>query len=508
MSKKSSYNLKATIDFLLKQGAKNSSVLLKKLETIKHFYQHSKQVTSQSAFIAVKGKKTDGHRYVKSLLKTCPLIFVDKTYPVLDHQKDQMIQVSDTKNLLQSLGPIFYNHPSKDLFLIGITGTNGKTTCAYLIETCFLLQNKSVGVIGTIDIHYKNIKLDLPNTTPDNLDINRLLFEMLSLGVKVVVMEVSSHALLLNRVHNLHFDRGLFTNLSLDHLDFHQSMQDYLQAKLSFFSLLNQSEKPFKKGVFCLDSFEDKEKIKNQLNADSFNYPILFFSKTKGTNYRYQIEKTKKYFFSLLFKEKEQLSFPINFQSRFNVQNLAGSLLSVFNHLDQVDPIKMANMLENFSVPGRLEKITVYKEASIFIDYAHTPDALKTVLSFLKEEFPTSRLLCLFGLGGNRDVSKRKQMGKIASKYADKIYLTSDNPRLEDPLQIIQMIVQGIHKTTLTEIFIDRKQAIKQAILDLKKTDILLLAGKGHETYQIIKNHTISFDDKKVVFEVINELHH
>ncbi len=501
-----SYNLKGTIDFLLKQGAENSPVLFKKLKTIEHFYQHSKQATSKGAFIAVKGEKTDGHHYVQSLLKTCPLIFVDKTYPVLDHQKDQIIQVNDTKNLLQSLGPIFYNHPSKCLFLIGITGTNGKTTCAYLIENCFLLQNKPVGVIGTIDAHYKDIKLKLPNTTPNNLDLNRLLFEMLSLGVKVVVMEVSSHALSLNRVNNLHFDIGLFTNLSLDHLDFHQTMQDYLQAKLSLFSLLHQSEKSFKKGVFCLDSFENKEKIKNQLRASSFNYPILFFSKTKGADYHYKIKKTKKYFFSILFEEKVQCSFPINFQIRFNVQNLVGSLLCAFKNLEQVAPMKVANMLENFSVVGRLEKITVFKQASIFIDYAHTPHALKTVLSFLKKEFPFCHLLCLFGCGGNRDPSKRKQMGKVASKYADKIYVTSDNPRLEDPLEIIQMIVQGIDETTPTEVFIDRKQAIKQAILDLTKTDILLLAGKGHETYQMIKNRAIAFNDKKVVFEAINEI--
>ena len=392
----------------------------------------------------------------------------------------EQIIVDDIEEAIAQSAVQYYNEPSSKLFLIGITGTCGKTTTSYLVEHIFNALNMPIALMGTIE---KKSKQSHPSklTTPNAIEINQFLSQALVDEKKAVVMEVSSHALDQKRVFGLQFDLALFTNFSHEHLDYHSSLEDYFNAKAKLFQYPT-----LKKAILNID---DEKIAQLKTKTPTFSYAIEKKAHLQATNIHTSIEKTT---FDLLYKNK---TYPVSTQliGKINVYNLLAAISCAMQKFPLEKIIKTIPKFKN--VKGRLEKIE-----NVFIDYAHKPDALKKVLQILKENCQ-GKLICLFGCGGNRDQFKRAKMGSIATQIADFTIITSDNPRTEDPLSICKQIEKGCTKQNYT-IEPDRKKAIQLALKKASPEDCILIAGKGHETYQILKDKTISFDDAQIVREL------
>ncbi|MEO0152080.1 MAG: UDP-N-acetylmuramoyl-L-alanyl-D-glutamate--2,6-diaminopimelate ligase [candidate division WOR-3 bacterium] len=441
---------------------------------VKGLAYNSKEVKDNFVFFAIRGEKNDGHNFVEEAIKNgAKAIVVERKFNFNINQ----IIVQNTREVLSKISAKFYNYPSKKVFVIGITGTNGKTTTSYITYQALNYLNYKTGLLGTV-INDLIIRKETPTlTTPQSLELQRYIFEIFKNGGNFLVMEVSSHALALNRVDDVDFKIGVFTNLTIDHLDFHKTFENYRDAKAKLFRMLNKDSI----GIINVDD-ENSDYFINNCNGKVITYGFYKKATFKGEIIENSANGLKIKIFDKIIENR-------NFIGEFNAYNLLCSY-SILKAIG-FDDNKIVDVLSLVNPPkGRLERIK-----NVFIDYAHTPDALYRVLKTLRSVF-NKKIILVFGAGGNRDHSKRPLMGKV-SELADIIILTSDNPRDEEPIQIVKDIENGLNKAHIVQL--DREKAIKLAISISNSDDVVLIAGKGHETYQEIKGVKYHFDDSEVV---------
>ncbi len=456
----------------------------------------SRNVLEGFLFICIKGFNVDGHKFVDQAIEngaSC-IIYEDK-YPIDIIEKVTYILVKDTTDFLAYIASKFYNNPWAKLFMIGITGTNGKTSTSYLIKNILYANNIKAGVIGTIGSCIGDSITKLVNTTPNPLVLQDNLNRMVENDFNACIMEVSSHALDLKRVEYMNFDIGIFTNLSKDHLDYHVTMENYYKSKLKLFyktskyNIINRD-----------DSYSDE--IMNSLTKDVslITYGIDKKADVSASEIEYGIDCVN---FKLSFMG-ESIFIKVNIPGKFSVYNALAAASCGFAMGIDKETIKVG--IENtLGIRGRFEVVAIDKNYTLIIDFAHSPDGLLNVLTTISK-FKKGRLIVVFGAGGNRDKSKRPQMGKVVGDNCDLAIVTSDNPRFEDPKKIIDDIIDGVRSTKVEyKIIVDRKEAIEYALSIAKLDDIVLLAGKGHETYTIIGNEKYPFDEKQIVFDYLKD---
>jgi UDP-N-acetylmuramoyl-L-alanyl-D-glutamate--2,6-diaminopimelate ligase len=455
----------------------------------------SRKITTSDIFICIKGYSTDGHKYIDKAIENGAKVIVIQDDVEIKNNEITIIKNSDTRKALALMGANYYNNPSNKMKIIGITGTNGKTTTAFMIKDILEANNKKVGLIGTIANYIGSEKIHTERTTPESLELQELFFEMVNKGVEYCVMEVSSHSLELDRVYGVKFEAGIFTNLTRDHLDFHKTFENYYKAKFKLFDrsrikLVNIDDNYGKQVINDLD----------ELKADN----IFSFSVKNNSNFKAFDEEmgSRNIRFKVNLGTEEQ--FILNIPGEYNIYNALGAIIACFKLGINVECIKEG--IEKAIVPGRCERVgNEYNlPYEIIIDYAHTPDGLENILKTAKA-FTKGKLISIFGCGGDRDKVKRPQMGKISTDIADITIVTSDNPRSEEPMDIIKDIEVGLNKDNYVVIE-NRKEAIKKAINIAKQDDVIVIAGKGHETYQILKNETIHFDEREVVKEILESV--
>ncbi len=453
----------------------------------------SRQVTPGALFIAIQGYQDNGIKYIENAVsRGAEAVIIDEKYrSQLGYQNRFPVCYTDhPRKCALNVSRIFYNNPSKAFILSGITGTNGKTTVTYLIEEILRENRQNPGVIGTISYRYNDIIKKAKNTTPDPIDIQFLFNEMKKGGVSHVIMEVSSHALVMDRIQPQDFDLGIFTNLSQDHLDFHETMEEYFKAKAQLFMGL-------KEDAYAVINNDDSygKKIMSITRANVLTYGINTRSDYTGKINSLSIEGS-----TFLVNGTE---FKINLAGEHNIYNVlsAYAAVKVFNIDD--DTIGSA-LLKIKNIPGRFERVKEGDNYHVFVDYAHTPDALDHLLD-AANSLKRGRIITVFGCGGDRDRGKRPIMGGIVEKKSDIAIVTSDNPRTEDPLAIIEDIKKGLNGDNHL-VIPDRKEAIYRAIELARKDDIVLIAGKGHEDYQILKEKTINFNDREIALEAIKSI--
>ena len=452
---------------------------------------HSKKVAPGDLFFAKKGAKVHGSEFMKDAFLAGAKGIVTDLYNPFFKDKTQVI-VPDVANIEGTIAKRFYQNPSKDLFLVGITGTNGKTTTSFLIKHLLQQKNSGTGLIGTIEVDTGKNRFISSLTTPDILTINKYLKEMVFCGFKSCVMEVSSHAIDQKRIDGLLFDHVIFTNLTQDHLDYHGDMETYLSTKQQLFIKETHEKKCV--STVNIDCPYSENFFKGLVtHTVSLNDPSATFYVSK-----YQLHKNMTEIEFMAFGKKYSWAYPLI--GKFNIYNVLEAISCAYSY--GISMQEMEKKLKNFpGVPGRLQ-LVAGKEFPVFIDFAHTEDALKQVLRTIKE-LNFKRIILVFGCGGDRDKDKRSKMGKVASLYADHTILTTDNPRSEDPQHIIDMIIEGMKKSDSKEIIIDRKAAIEKAIFLAKENDCVIITGKGHENYQIFHNRTIEFSDFDIAQNVI-----
>lgn len=455
----------------------------------------SRKVQTNDVFIAIRGYEVDGHSYISAAIKLGAVAIICDEIPEKIVNGVTYIQVDNGSSALAIMASNFYGNPSENLKLIGVTGTNGKTTVATLLYQLFKKAGYKVGLLSTVKILVDDTEYKATHTTPDSLTINRYLEKMNHEGVEYCFMEVSSHGIHQKRTAGLVFQGGIFTNLSHDHLDYHDTFAEYRDVKKKFFDELP-------KEAFCLVNIDDKN-------------GLIMMQNTKAKKYTYALKTYADYRAQILENRLAGLLLKINDNEvwtkligSFNAYNL----LSIYATaellgLEEIEILRLISELE--SVSGRFEYFITKNKITAIVDYAHTPDALKNVLQTINNiRTGNEQLITVVGCGGDRDVTKRPKMGNIASTLSTKAIFTSDNPRSEDPLTIIEAIEKGVepqnYKKTLS--ITDRKQAIKTACQMANENDIILIAGKGHETYQEINGKRTDFDDYKIAKEILDNL--
>ena len=449
----------------------------------------SRKVKPGNVFVCITGYETDGHKYAKSAVENGAVAVVaEHDLPTVDVP---CVIVDNTRKAMSEMAATFYDYPYKKFKLIGITGTNGKTTTTYLIKSILEHLGKKVGLIGTNQNMIGDMIMETSRTTPDSLELMQL-FDIASHNVDYVVMEVSSHALALDRVTACTFDVGAFTNITQDHLDFHKTMEEYLAAKSILFNICNT-------GVVNKDDARSEYLIENARCRNMITYGINQDCDLKASNIILNEDGVK---FDINYggmEEHVDLPIPGEF-SVYNALTAIGCCMAENIPLDlAVDGLHSAK-----GVKGRIEIVrTPGTNYTVIIDYAHTPDGLLNVINAIRG-FAKGRIVTLFGCGGDRDASKRPIMGKIAGELSDFCIVTSDNPRTEDPEKIIKQVVEGVKQTDCDyEVITNRFSAIEYALDHAKKNDIILLAGKGHETYQVLGKDTIKFDEREIVQKLL-----
>jgi UDP-N-acetylmuramoyl-L-alanyl-D-glutamate--2,6-diaminopimelate ligase len=465
-------------------------------EEIQGIAYSSKNVKNGFLFAALKGAKENGFNFIEeALARGASAILSEKPRPA--HIKKTWVQVSEARQALALASANFYSHPSDKMKVVGVTGTKGKTTVTYLLESIIKKSNFHPAVIGTISYRWPNHAISAERTTPEAPDLQRMLSEMASQGVTHCLIEVSSHSLDLKRVLGIGFDIVVFTNLSGEHLDYHHSLESYFEAKKKLFFLDHKK----RIAVVNIDDPWGKKLISELQNEEVLTYGLEPSAQVCAENFKFSqkgIELLVRYPEGKLTVFSVLLGMP-------NVYNILSSI-SVALALN----IPLASIKKGISslqgVPGRFERIENLFGFNIFVDYAHTDDALRNLLETVRGLSP-KRIILVFGAGGDRDKTKRPRMGEVAGELADITILTSDNPRSEDPLAIISDIEKGIKKTGNKnyKILNDRKEAIEYGLSHLEKGDYLLVAGKGHENYQIFKDKTIPFDDAEVIRKILKE---
>lgn len=448
----------------------------------------SRKVKPGYLFVAIKGYETDGHKYIENAVKNGAVAVVGEdeaecgcTY----------IKTDNSRKALASLGAAFYNNPEKKLKIIGVTGTNGKTTTTYLIRQILMLKGLRCDLIGTNEIIIGDEKIESSRTTPESLDLFELFAKMEESGGEYVVMEVSSHSLELDRVFGVEFETAVITNITQDHLDFHKTMDNYAKAKAKLFKMsktaaINKDDEyaammmESAKGKVITYSYEEKSDVRAQNLRMSERGVIFDISDESGIH-------------------EMRLGIP----GKFSVYNALAAICVCKNIGLEDSDIEKGLVLAK-PVKGRIEVLHTNTPYTVIIDYAHTPDGLENIISAVRG-FAKGRVITVFGCGGNRDATKRPKMGAIAEKLSDIAIVTSDNPRCEKPRDIIKDILAGMEKDN-NIVIENRKEAIKKAMEIAGEKDIIILAGKGHETYQEIEHVKYDFDERSVVKEILSSL--
>ena len=455
----------------------------------------SRKVESNTAFVAIKGTLSDGHDYIEKAILLGATVIVCEQFPTTIVKGITYVQVTDTNEALAYLSANFYDNPSEKIKLVGVTGTNGKTTIASLLYQLFKKAGYKVGLLSTVKIMVDTEEFKATHTTPDSLTLNYYLDQMVQEGCEFCFMEVSSHGIHQKRTAALQFAGGVFTNLSHDHLDYHNTFAEYRDVKKSYFDYLPKS-------AFAISNSDDKN-------------GVVMLQNTKAKKITYALKSYADYKAQILENQLSGLLLKINDNEvwvkligSFNAYNLlAIYAVAVELGIEKVEALRLLSELE--SVSGRFQFIVSDTKITAIVDYAHTPDALENVLQTIENiRTKNEQLITVVGCGGDRDKTKRPVMANIASKLSDKAIFTSDNPRTENPETIIQEMEQGVEpqnfKKTIS--ILDRKQAIKTACQLANPNDIILIAGKGHETYQEINGVRYDFDDLQIVTELLQQL--
>ena len=451
----------------------------------------SRNVIPGSLFIAIKGFETNGHLYIQQALDNGAAVVLAE-YRSLDDFRVFENPDHDNRKILSTISARFYDYPWEELVTIGITGTNGKTSTARMLHWILQKHGMQSGIMGTIGHIIGGKKVKASVTTPDALDIARMMRKMVQKHDRCCVMEVSSHALSLSRVEDVRFDIALFTNITQDHLDFHRNMDDYLNSKMHLFDLVK------KNGSSITGTYSE-------------GYPSIDGAVTFGTR------ESDSYRISDMLSEPGKISFrfhtrgnsspvEMSIPGKFNIFNAAGALSAAVEL--GINPESASESLRDFpGVPGRFQSVNLGQDFLVAVDYAHTPDALERVLA-QASELSENRVIAVFGAGGDRDSTKRPVMGRIAERIADILVITSDNPRTEAPDAIISEIIAGLDPESSRTIIVepDRRTAIRSAIRLAETGDVVIIAGKGHEDYQVLGRKKIHFDDREEAIDALKEV--
>lgn len=465
----------------------------------------SNKVKKNYLFIALKGENVDGHKFIDSAVRNGATSLIVEVIPENISNEVTVVKVQDSRAVLAVVAANFFRHPTKELTLVGITGTNGKTTITYLLESIWNHEQKRSGVIGTIDYRYRNIIKQSSMTTPESLDLMGMFREMREQGVETVAMEVSSHAIDKNRVLGCHFDAAVFTNLTQDHLDYHNSMEDYFNVKKRLFTeLMVESEKQNKFSIINIDD-PYGSRLAEELTTDVVTFSI---SNPDATFYTASSTITDSGIEANVVGPGGELKLNSTMFGEHNLSNILAAVATA-SSLGSTHATIEEGINNISAVPGRLEAVPNDLGIKVLVDYAHTPDALKNVLLAAKP-LTKGNLILVFGCGGDRDNAKRPQMGKIGKELSDILIATSDNPRTEDPETILDHIEEGVVQGGQTEKpyhrITDRTEAIRVAIKSATKNDTVLIAGKGHEDYQIIGTTKYPFDDREIAKEILKKI--
>jgi UDP-N-acetylmuramoyl-L-alanyl-D-glutamate--2,6-diaminopimelate ligase len=460
----------------------------------------SRRITPGMIFVAIPGHHCDGHDYILNAVDRGATAVICEKNGFL-HQRATKIKVADGREALALASAAFYQHPSSKLKLIGVTGTNGKTTVAFLVKQILETAGIKTGLIGTVRYEIGDRILPAHRTTPEALEVQQMLAQMLRAGCQACVMEVSSHALEQKRVLGVEFDVGIFTNLTRDHLDYHGSMEKYYDAKKILFSALEAGTKRSGVVINIDDAFGQRLSQESRAEIE-LNYGLSEAAKVRATDLSLGATSTQ------MEVETPQGRFPCQFPliGRHNAYNVLAAI-GAGMALDIGIPVIQRALSVVDPVPGRLESIASSLGFGVYVDYAHTDDALSNVLTTLRE-ITRGRLLLLFGCGGNRDIGKRARMGQVAAELADFTLVTSDNPRKESPAAIAAQIVEGFQTVRMDgyRVDLDRRRAIEEIIRMAQPTDSVLIAGKGHETYQEFEDTVVPFDDRVYARETLETL--
>ena len=451
----------------------------------------SRLIEEGHVFVAVKGTQTDGHVYIEKAIEKGASAIVCETIPANITDHITYIQVPNSEDIVGELATLYYDDPTSQLELVGVTGTNGKTTIATLLYNMFRKFGYKVGLISTVCNYIDNEPIPTSHTTPDPITLNKLLGRMANEGCKYVFMEVSSHSVSQKRIGGLKFAGGIFTNLTRDHLDYHKTVDNYLKAKKTFFDNLPKS-------AFALTNADDKNGLVMTQNtkAKVYSYSLRNLSDFKA--------KVLEDSFEGMLLEMDGKEICVQFIGRFNAYNVLAVYAAACLLGEKAEDV-LLTLSTLCPVSGRFESLHSPKGYTAIIDYAHTPDALTNVLSTIQEVLKgKGNVITVVGAGGNRDKGKRPIMAQEAVKQSDKVIITSDNPRFEDPQEIINDMTSGLNKDNMSKVLciIDRENAIKTACMLAQSGDAVLVAGKGHENYQEIQGIKHHFDDKEVIEKI------
>jgi UDP-N-acetylmuramoyl-L-alanyl-D-glutamate--2,6-diaminopimelate ligase len=456
----------------------------------------SRRVQRNGLFVALRGEKSDGHQFIEQAIEKGASVIV--TEQEVQHARATCVVVENTRHALADLGAAFYDRPARRLKLAAVTGTNGKTTTTFLLKHIYEKAGLRCGLLGTVRYEIGDRVLPAVRTTPESLDVQELLAQMVSAGCKAAAMEVSSHAIAQDRVRGLEWDVAVFTNLTQDHLDFHRTMENYFEAKAALFtSLAEQKTKTNATAVINIDDRYGAQLVDRlDKKVPVVTYGVGARADFRASNYHAEFAGTS---YQLDARGKSYLV-RVPLIGRFNVANSMAALAAA-NSMGISLRDAILSLGRSPQVPGRLEAVPAKRQFQVFVDYAHTDDALLNVLKTLRELSPR-KLVVVFGCGGDRDKQKRPLMGRVADQNADYSIITSDNPRKEDPDAIIADAEKGFRSDRYEKIT-DRAKAIARAIELAQPRDIILIAGKGHEAYQEFADHTVPFDDIQVARQAL-----
>ena len=454
----------------------------------------SRRIENGHLFVAMKGTQVDGHRFIPKAIELGARAVLCEDVPEETHSGVTYIKVESTEDSVGKVATVFYGDPSRKLHLVGVTGTNGKTTIATLLYNMFRKMGHKCGLLSTVCNYIEDEPIPADHTTPDPIELNRLLARMVEAGCEYAFMECSSHAIAQKRIGGLTFAGGIFTNLTRDHLDYHKTFENYRDAKKAFFDMLPKT-------AFAITNADDKNGMVMVQNTKA---QVKTYSTRQMADYKAHILECH---FEGMYLDIDGQEVGVQFIGKFNVSNL----LAVYGAArmlgkSQQDILLVLSTLK--SVSGRLEPIRSDKGVTAIVDYAHTPDALENVLNAIHEVLNgKGSVITVCGAGGNRDKGKRPLMAQEAVKQSDRVIITSDNPRFEEPQDIINDMLAGLNAAQMKKVLAitDRREAIKAACMMAEKGDVILVAGKGHEDYQEIKGIKHHFDDKEVLREIFAE---
>ena len=458
---------------------------------INHLQYDSRKILDGDMFVCLKGFEADGHDYAQKAVDLGAKVIVCENDIEIKGNDITVIKVKEGRKALATMAANYYGHPSKKLKLIAVTGTNGKTTTVYILKSMLEKAGFKTGLVGTIANYIGDEKIKSERTTPESLELQKLFSDMVAKGCEYCVMEVSSHSLDLDRVYGCEFEVGIFTNLTRDHLDFHKTFDNYYNAKFKLFersktSVINIDDNYGYRVLNDVKEIEGKKILTYSINNES-DFKATNINLNKG-DMHYEVNGTE---------------FISSLPGEYNVYNGLGAIAALTSLGIKKESIKEG--IKNVVVPGRCERIGHKYDIpyEIVIDFAHTPDGLKNILETLRE-FTTNRLIAVYGCGGDRDKVKRAEIGRVGTEIADLAIITSDNPRDEDPMEIIKEIVLGVKKTNYLAIE-NRIEAIKLALSMAEPGDVVVMAGKGHEDYQITNEGVIHFDEREIVDEILKK---